>query len=74
MDAGEKDKAVQKKEADAEILRALKHDIKNQLSNIYLSIEQLRYEISDPTEDCVFYMDSIATSAAKINTLLTETD
>ena len=55
-------------------LRALKHDVKNQLSNILLAIEQLRYEIPEPTEDCVFYLDSISLSSAKIDTLLKEVD
>ncbi|MDO3642316.1 MAG: hypothetical protein ACTHMI_10315 [Mucilaginibacter sp.] len=55
-------------------LRALKHDVKNQLSNILLAIEQLRYEIPEMTEDCVFYLDSISLSSAKIDTLLKEVD
>ena len=74
MKAGEKDSAISKTGTDAEALRALKHDIKNQLSNIYLSIEQLRYEIPDPSDDCAFYITSIATSAAKINSLLTDSE
>jgi nitrogen-specific signal transduction histidine kinase len=51
-------------------LRNLKHDIKNQLSNIHLALEQLRYEVSDPTADALFYMDTIAMSSAKIDSLL----
>jgi hypothetical protein len=57
---------------ETEKQRALRHDIKNQLSNIYLAIEALRYEIADPSEDCTFYIESIASSAAKINSILTE--
>ena len=51
-------------------LRKLKHDIKNQLSNIHLALEQLRYEIPEPTADCLFYMDTILTSSTQINNLL----
>ena len=51
-------------------LRMLKHDIKNQLSNIILAIDQLRYELPEPSADCIFYMDTIAASCNNINTLL----
>jgi hypothetical protein len=54
--------------------RALRHDIYNQLSNIYLSVEQLRYEIPDDVADCSFYLESILSSSVKINALLKETD
>ena len=62
--------AEEKLPANEQALRMLKHDVKNQLSNINLAIEQLRYELPDPTTDCVFYMDTIASSCAKINSLL----
>ncbi|MDN5288602.1 MAG: hypothetical protein JWR38_4876 [Mucilaginibacter sp.] len=55
-------------------LRALKHDVRNQLSNIYLALEQLKYEIPDPSADCLFYIDTIAASSTRINTLLNSTD
>jgi hypothetical protein len=55
-------------------MRALKHDIKNQLSNILLAIEQLRYEIPEPTADCMFYLDSISLSSATIDALLKDVD
>jgi hypothetical protein len=58
------------KKTDNDYFRALRHDINNQLSNILLAIEQLRYEIPDASEDCVFYLDSISISSAKINSLL----
>jgi hypothetical protein len=51
-------------------LSVLRHDINNQLSNILLALEQLRYEIPEPSEDCILYLDLIANSAAKINSLL----
>ena len=53
-------------------LQVLRHDIKNQLSNIYLALEALRYEVPDPTDDYTFYVDAIAASAAKINSLLVD--
>jgi hypothetical protein len=62
--------AAEDKPANGEDLRMMKHDVKNQLSNIHLAIEQLRYEVENPTEDCVFYMDTIATSCAKIDSLI----
>jgi hypothetical protein len=55
-------------------MRALKHDVKNQLSNILLAIEQLRYEIPEPTADCMFYLDSISLSSARIDALLKDVD
>ncbi|WP_295721422.1 hypothetical protein [Mucilaginibacter sp.] len=56
-----------------ENLRKLKHDIKNQLSNIHLALEQLKYELPDISEDCMFYIDTISTSSTKINDLLNDT-
>jgi nitrogen fixation/metabolism regulation signal transduction histidine kinase len=53
-------------------LRKLKHDIKNQLSNIHLALEQLKYEIPDTTGDCLFYLDTISTSSTQINNLLND--
>jgi hypothetical protein len=61
---------ARKKDTKADMLRILKHDISNQLSNIYLALEQLRYEIPEASEDCTFYLESIAISSAKIDTLL----
>jgi nitrogen-specific signal transduction histidine kinase len=60
------------KGVDAETIRTLRHDIKNQLSNIHMAVEQLRYEVPDPSEDCKFYMDSIIISSETINNLLAE--
>ncbi|CAM3974928.1 hypothetical protein MUGA111182_19975 [Mucilaginibacter galii] len=58
------------KPVDEQVLRTLKHDVKNQLSNINLAIEQLRYELENPTEDCIFYMDTIAASCRAINNMM----
>jgi signal transduction histidine kinase len=48
------------------------HDIRNHLSSVSLALEQLRYEITEPTEDCEYYMDTINDSCKKINTLLSD--
>jgi hypothetical protein len=52
-------------------VRRLRHDIRNQLSNINLAVEQLKYEIpDDASSDSEFYITTIAMSCAKINVLL----
>ena len=61
------------KKSKPDQLRTLKHDIRNQLSNIQLALEQLRYEIPEESNaDCTFYMDTIAMSCAKITLLIKE--
>ena len=60
----------EQKSAEEKDLHLLKHDIKNQLSNIYLALDQLRYELENPSTDCIFYMDTIAISCTKINDLV----
>jgi nitrogen fixation/metabolism regulation signal transduction histidine kinase len=60
------------KPVDTETMQILRHDIKNQLSNIHLALETLKYEIDAPTEDITFCLDTILSSAAKINELLKE--
>ena len=51
-------------------LTVLRHDIRNQLSNIQLVIEELRYEIVEPSADVIVYLDMIASSCTNINILL----
>lgn len=58
---------------ESDSLRTLKHDIKNQLSNIVLALNQLEYELPDPTIDQQYYLDTINDSCKKINALLNET-
>jgi hypothetical protein len=49
-------------------LKEVRHDIRNQLSNIQMAVEQLRYEITTgETEDCQFYIGLITESCMKIN-------
>lgn len=57
-------------DAEHRLLRELKHDINNQLSNILLALEQLRDEVPEGSEDCSFYFESIVTSASKISSLM----
>ena len=73
MEAPAEDNSSNEKEVDKDVMRALRHDVSNQLSNILLSLEQLRYEMPDANEDSVFYLDLIALSVAKINNLLKQT-
>ena len=58
---------------ESENLRILKHDIKNQLSNIVLAISQLEYEMNEANTEQKFYLDTISDSCKKINMLLNET-
>lgn len=54
---------------ELEKLRAFKHDIKNQLSNMYLAIDQLRYELEkvEAGSFASFCVDTIANSCTSIN-------
>jgi hypothetical protein len=58
---------------DAAAMSKLRHDIKNQLSNITLIIGELRYELADGSADCKMYLDMMEQSAFTINDLLKET-
>lgn len=53
-------------------MHLLRHDVNNQLSNINLCLEQLKYEVPDPTEDYRFYLEAIAISCKKIQEILTD--
>ncbi len=62
-------------EPEEDKIRKLRHDIRNQLSNINLAVEQLKYEIPDDAgSDSEFYINTIAISCAKINMLLNDLD
>jgi len=60
----------QEKDGEDDQLRKLKHDIRNQLSNVHLALEQLKYELPDINGEGLFYIEMIDTSAKKINELL----
>ncbi len=54
-------------------LKEIRHDIRNQLSNIQLAAEQLRYEVpQDVSEDYQLYINLIVESCDKINDFLKE--
>lgn len=56
-------------------LAMVKHDIRNQLSNMTLCVEQLRFELPDGlSEDILFYIETIAAGCVNINELLKKTD
>jgi hypothetical protein len=61
------------KAIDADTFSMVKHDIKNQLSNITLLIEQLRHETPE-SPDYEANLDMLATSATKIDSILKSTD
>lgn len=50
----------------------LRHDIRNQLSNIQLALAGLKFECSSDDEDLALYISSISESAKKIDKLLGE--
>ena len=58
------------KQVDLKALRVIKHDIKNQLSNIHLALENIKYEVGNTTEDVKFCIDTIEASASKIDALV----
>lgn len=58
---------------DNEAMRILRHDIKNQLSNITLLVAELRYEINAPSDDCLSYLDMIQKSVSTIDSILKST-
>ena len=63
----------EKKVIDAETFNTVKHDIKNQLSNITLIIEELKHVI--PGEpDYLSNLDMLMLSATKIDAILNSTD
>ena len=53
-------------------MRVFKHDVFNQLSNITLALEQLRYDIPTDNADLTYCVNAIETSCQKIVTLVKE--
>ena len=56
-----------------EAMRALRHDIKNQLSNINLIIGELKYELETASADCHMYLDMLEKSVESIDDMLKNT-
>jgi nitrogen fixation/metabolism regulation signal transduction histidine kinase len=60
-------------EEEPDRLKEVRHDIRNQLSNIQMAAEQLRYDISSgEADDSLFYLTLITESCMKINESLKE--
>ncbi|GAB3915076.1 histidine kinase [Mucilaginibacter boryungensis] len=53
-----------------EVIRQLRHDIRNELSGMILCIEQLRYELANAPEDQQYYMKSISEGCIHIDKFL----
>ena len=56
-----------------EAMRTLRHDIKNQLSNINLIIGELKYELKTSSADCHMYLDMLEKSVESIDDMLKNT-
>lgn len=63
---------MENERVDLKALRLIKHDIKNQLSNIHLALDTIKHEVSNPTEDVKFCIETITASALKIDALVKE--
>ncbi len=50
----------------------IKHDIRNQLSNITLALEQLSHEVENPTADATICFEILASSCVRINSLIND--
>ena len=61
---------MEQQPVNMDALRLIKHDIKNQLSNIHLALDTIKYEVDPNNSDIKFCIDAIADSAAKIDSLL----
>ncbi len=63
-----------KEEDPAEHIRTVRHDIRNQLSNINLLIEQLKHDMQNAPQDQREYLNMITGSIEKIDTILKSTE
>jgi len=61
---------MENERVDLKAVRLVKHDIKNQLSNIHLALDTIKHEVNNPTEDVKFCIETIAASASKIDALI----
>jgi PAS domain S-box-containing protein len=61
---------IEKLRGTATLLRTLAHEVRNPLTNINLSVEQLKPELN--SEDANIYLDIIARNCGRINTLISE--
>jgi PAS domain S-box-containing protein len=61
---------IEKLRSTATLLRTLAHEVRNPLTNINLSVEQLKPEITDG--DATIYLDIIARNCGRIDSLISE--
>jgi len=61
---------IEKLRGTATLLRTLAHEVRNPLTNINLSVEQLKPELN--SEDANIYLDIIARNCSRIDTLISE--
>jgi len=61
---------IEKLRSTATLLRTLAHEVRNPLTNINLSVEQLKPELD--SEDSNIYLDIIARNCGRIDTLISE--
>ena len=61
---------IEKLRSTATLLRTLAHEVRNPLTNINLSVEQLKPEIN--SEDANIYLDIIARNCGRIDSLISE--
>ena len=61
---------MENERVDLKAIRLIKHDVKNQLSNIHLALDTMKHEVDNPTEDFKFCIETIAQSASKIDALI----
>lgn len=61
---------IEKLRSTATLLRTLAHEVRNPLTNINLSVEQLKPEIN--TEDANIFLDIIARNCGRIDSLISE--
>jgi PAS domain S-box-containing protein len=61
---------IEKLRSTATLLRTLAHEVRNPLTNINLSVEQLKPELN--SEDANIYLDIIARNCGRIDSLISE--
>lgn len=61
---------IEKLRSTATLLRTLAHEVRNPLTNINLSVEQLKPELN--SDDANIYLDIIARNCGRIDSLITE--
>ncbi|MES2389975.1 MAG: ATP-binding protein [Bacteroidota bacterium] len=54
------------------IARSIAHEVRNPLTNVILSVEQLKYELPPDNDSYTFYIDIISNNCKRINQLITE--